>query len=159
MQQKNSSITSSSIRESRWTEFALHRDARHRAERVALIGEGSAQAFQPHRAEQRQRESPHSLQSSQQSPAGISLYALGSVLLWPEHLLALNLVVGDCLLAIVRNEPVDELLAKLLLHMRMLGRVYQYGVIWLNSSLSPSTAMTRSDLFLSESHVPRSDST
>src|SRR6516225_11691559 len=30
---------------------------------------------------------------------------------------------------------------------------------WLNSSLSPSTAMTRSDLFLSESHVPRSDST
>src|SRR6516165_7742286 len=126
---KNSSITSSSIRESRWTEFALHRDARHRAERVALIGEGSAQAFQPHRAEQRQRESPHSLQSSQQSPAGISLYALGSVLLWPEHLLALNLVVGDCLLAIVRNEPVDELLAKLLLHMRMLGRVYQYGVI------------------------------
>src|SRR6516162_10913458 len=70
-----------------------------------------------------------SLQSSQQSPAGISLYALGSVVLWPEHLLAFNLVVGDCLLAIVRNEPVDELLAELLLHMRMLGRIYQYGVI------------------------------
>src|SRR5262249_37356437 len=31
----------------------------------------------------------------------------------------------DCLLAFVRNEPVDELLAKLLLHMRMLGRVNQ----------------------------------
>src|SRR6516165_6394238 len=46
-------------------------------------------------------------------------------MLGPEHLLAVNLVIGDCLLAFVRNEPVDELLAKLLLHMRMLGRVNQ----------------------------------
>src|SRR5215470_12917201 len=49
-----------------------------------------------------------------------TLFALG-----PEHLLTVNLVIGDCLLAFVRNEPVDELLAKLLLHMRMLGRVNQ----------------------------------
>src|SRR5262249_44224629 len=46
-------------------------------------------------------------------------------MLGPDHLLAVNLVIGDCLLAFVRNEPVDELLAKLLLHMRMLGRVNQ----------------------------------
>src|SRR5262245_3227552 len=51
-------------------------------------------------------------------PEDRALFALG-----PEHLLAVNLVIGDCLLAFVRNEPVDELLAKLLLHMRMLGRV------------------------------------
>src|SRR5215469_14146781 len=42
-----------------------------------------------------------------------------------KQLLAVNLVIGDCLLAFVRNKPVDELLAKLLLHMRMLGRVNQ----------------------------------
>src|SRR5262249_49325365 len=52
-------------------------------------------------------------------------HALGLVVLGPEHLLAVNLVIGDCLLAFVRNEPVDELLAKLLLHMRMLGRINQ----------------------------------
>src|SRR5262249_43746486 len=52
--------------------------------------------------------------------SGVALFALG-----PEQLLAVNLVIGDCLLAFVRNEPVDELLAKLLLHMRMLGRVNQ----------------------------------
>ena len=51
---------------------------------------------------------------------GLGLFALG-----PEQLLTVNLVIGDCLLAFVRNEPVDELLAKLLLHMRMLGRVNQ----------------------------------
>src|SRR5262245_9393283 len=50
-------------------------------------------------------------------------HALGLVVLGPEHLLAVNLVIGDCLLAFVRNEPVDELLAKLLLHMRMLGGI------------------------------------
>src|SRR5262249_60858407 len=53
----------------------------------------------------------------------------GSLALWPEHLLAVNLVVRDCLLALVRNKPVDELLAKLLLHMRMLGRVHQYDAV------------------------------
>src|SRR6516164_1270767 len=51
------------------------------------------------------------------------------VALGPEHLLALNLVVGDCLLALVRNQPVDELLTKLLLNMRMLGRIYQYDAV------------------------------
>ena len=46
-------------------------------------------------------------------------------MLGPEQLLAVNLVIGDYLLAFVGNEPVDELLAKLLLHMRMLGRINQ----------------------------------
>src|SRR5262249_52917731 len=55
--------------------------------------------------------------------------ALGLFALRPEQLLAVNLVIGDCLLALVRNEPVDELLAKLLLHMRMLGRVNQDDTI------------------------------
>src|SRR5215475_6814333 len=83
-----------------------------------------------------------------------ALFALG-----PEHLLAVNLVIGDCLLAFVRNEPVDELLAKRLLHMRMIGRVNKDDTVLVNSSLSPTTAMTRSALFLNESHVPRSDIT
>src|SRR5215468_9326583 len=52
-------------------------------------------------------------------------HALGLFALGPEKLLAVNLVIGGCFLAFVRNEPVDELLAKLLLHMRMLGRVNQ----------------------------------
>src|SRR6516165_7833631 len=52
-------------------------------------------------------------------------HALGLFALGPEQLLAVNPVIGDCLLAFVRDEPVDELLAKLLLHMRMLGRVNQ----------------------------------
>ena len=59
----------------------------------------------------------------------------GSLALWPEHLLAVNLVVRDCLLALVRNEPVDELLAKLLLHMRMLGRVHQYDAVLVEQQL------------------------
>src|SRR5262249_32735827 len=58
-------------------------------------------------------------------PSIHAIITLRSLALWPEHLLAFNLVVGDCVLALVRNEPVDELLAKLLLHMRMLGRVNQ----------------------------------
>src|SRR6516162_6667266 len=58
-----------------------------------------------------------------------------SLALWPEHLLAVNLVVRDCLLALVRNEPVDELLAKLLLHMRMLGRVHQYDAVLVEQPL------------------------
>src|SRR5262249_16089227 len=84
-------------------------------------------------------------------------HVLGLFALGPEQLLAVNLVIGDCLLAFVRNEPVDELLAKLLLHMRVLGRVNRMTAYWLNSSLSPSAAMTRSALFLNETHVPRSD--
>ena len=62
-------------------------------------------------------------------------YAVGSLALWPEHLLAVNLVVRDCVLALVRNEPVDELLAKLLLHMRMLGRVHQYDAVLVEQPL------------------------
>src|SRR6516164_2994608 len=52
-----------------------------------------------------------------------------SLALWPEHLLAVNLVVRDCLLALVRNELVDELLAKVLLDRRRVGRVHQYDAV------------------------------
>src|SRR5215471_1110354 len=61
-----------------------------------------------------------------------TLFALG-----PEHLLTVNLVIGDCLLAFVRNEPVDELLAKLLLHMRMLGRVNQDDTVLVEQQFVP----------------------
>jgi len=62
--------------------------------------------------------------------------------LGPEHLLAVNLVIGDCLLAFVRNEPVDELLAKLPLHMRMLGRVNQDDTVLVEQ---PFVALHRED--------------
>jgi hypothetical protein len=39
-----------------------------------------------------------------------------------EQLLAIDLVVGDRLLPFRRHQPVDELLAELLLHVRILGR-------------------------------------
>jgi hypothetical protein len=42
-----------------------------------------------------------------------------SLALGPEHLLSVYLVVGDCLLVVARNEPVNELMAKLLLHMSL----------------------------------------
>src|SRR6516225_7173706 len=63
--------------------------------------------------------------------------ALGLFALRPEQLLAVNLVIGDCLLAFVRNEPVDELLAKLLLHMRMLGRVNQDDTVLVEQPFVP----------------------
>src|SRR5262245_49246160 len=64
------------------------------------------------------------------SPEDGALFALG-----PEQLLAVNLVIGDCLLAFVRNEPLDELLAKLLLHMWMLGRVNQHDTVLVEKQL------------------------
>src|SRR5262249_43648491 len=66
------------------------------------------------------------------TPEDCALFALG-----PEQLLAVNLVIGDCLLAFVRNEPVDELLAKLLLHMRMLGRVNQDDTVLVEQQFVP----------------------
>src|SRR5258708_2355312 len=42
-----------------------------------------------------------------------------------EQLLAVDLVVGDRLLALGRDEPVDEGLAQLVLHVRMLCRIHQ----------------------------------
>src|SRR6516165_6099119 len=63
---------------------------------------------------------------------GLGLFAWG-----PKHLLAVNLVTGDCLLAFVRNEPVDELLAKLLLHMGMLGRVNQDDTVLVEQQFVP----------------------
>src|SRR5262249_26826188 len=70
-------------------------------------------------------------------PEDRALFALG-----PEQLLAVNLVIGDCLLAFVRDEPVDELLAKLLLHMRMLGGVNQDDTVLVEQ---PSVALHRDD--------------
>src|SRR5262245_29765550 len=86
-------------------------------------------------------------------------HALGLFALGPEQLLAVNMVIGDCLLAFVRNEPVDDLLAKLLLHVLMLARANRITPYWLNSSLSPRSAMTRSVLYLNAIHVTRSDIT
>src|SRR5262249_47785011 len=80
-------------------------------------------------AEKQWRRGPSSRYTSKKwnggsAPRSLFLVA-GRRVLGPEQLLAVNLVIGDCLLAFVGNEPVDELLAKLLLHMRMLGRVNQ----------------------------------
>src|SRR5262245_43874474 len=46
-----------------------------------------------------------------------------------EELLALDLVTRDSVLALSRNQPIDECLAQVLLHMRVLGGVHQYHVI------------------------------
>src|SRR5262249_13495843 len=78
---------------------------------------------------------PHWLEIQITRSGASAIITLGSLALWPEHLLAVNLVVRDCLLALVRNEPVDELLAKLLLHMRMLGRVHQYDAVLVEQPL------------------------
>ena len=67
----------------------------------------------------------------------LAIITLGLFALGPEHLLAVNLVIGDCLLAFLRNEPVDELLAKLLLHMRMLGRVNQNDTVLVEQQFVP----------------------
>ena len=52
-----------------------------------------------------------------------------------EQLLAVDLVVGDRLLAFRRNQPVDEGLAELLLHVRMLGRVHQHDAVLVEQPL------------------------
>src|SRR5262249_38297586 len=94
--------------------------------------------FMPHLAR-----CAHSCSDQKELPFGVAgvnpcnhhalvLFALG-----PEQLLTVNLVIGDCLLAFVRNEPVDELLAKLLLHMRMLGRVNQDDTILVEQQFVP----------------------
>src|SRR5262245_49739510 len=46
-----------------------------------------------------------------------------------EELLALDLVTSDRVLALSRNQPIDEGLAQVRLHMRMLGGIHQYHVI------------------------------
>jgi len=46
-----------------------------------------------------------------------------------EQLLAVDLVIGDRLLAFGRNQPVDELLAEFLLYTGMLRRIYQYDAV------------------------------
>src|SRR5262249_56699899 len=52
-----------------------------------------------------------------------------------EQLLTLDLVVGDRLLAFVRDEPVDEGLAQLLLDVRMFRRVHQDHAVLVEQAL------------------------
>ena len=52
-----------------------------------------------------------------------------------EELLPADLVVGDRLLPLGRNEPVDELLAEFLLDVRMLGRVHQNHAVLVEQAL------------------------
>ena len=76
-----------------------------------------------------------------------------------EQLLAVDLVVGDLLLSFRRNQLVDELLAELLLHVRMLRRVDQHDAVLVEHALVAFTRISRSPLFLKWIQVPRSDST
>ena len=46
-----------------------------------------------------------------------------------EQLIAVDLVVGDRLLAFRRDQPVDKLLAEILLHVRVLARVHQHDAV------------------------------
>src|SRR5450759_1758204 len=52
-----------------------------------------------------------------------------------KQLLAVDLVVGDVLLPFRRDQVVDELLAELLLHVDMLGRVHQHHAILVEHAL------------------------
>src|SRR5262249_23013348 len=52
-----------------------------------------------------------------------------------EQLLAFDLVIGDRLLTVRRNEPVDKLLAEVLFHVRMLGRIHQYYTVLIEQTL------------------------
>src|SRR5215468_10188738 len=57
-----------------------------------------------------------------------------------EELLSVDLVVGDRLLAFRGHQPVDEGLAEVLFHMRMLGRVHQDHAVLVEQ---PSIALDR----------------
>jgi hypothetical protein len=52
-----------------------------------------------------------------------------------EGLLALDLVTRDRVLALPRNQPIDEGLAQVRLHMRVLGGVHQYHGILVEQPL------------------------
>src|SRR5689334_4688705 len=67
-----------------------------------------------------------------------------------EELLALDLVTRDGVLALSRNQPINERLAQLRLHMRVLGGVHQDYVILveqalvaLNHDIKPAAALER----------------
>src|ERR1044072_5942167 len=62
------------------------------------------------------------------SPRGRALRARRRRI-WEEQLLPVYLVVGDRLLAVGRDEPVDELLAVFLLHVRALLGIHQQDAI------------------------------
>src|SRR5258708_36811726 len=52
-----------------------------------------------------------------------------------EQLLAVDLVIGDRLLSLRRNQPVDEGLAELLFDMRVLLGVHQYHAVLVEKPL------------------------
>src|SRR5262245_43582594 len=51
------------------------------------------------------------------------------VRVWIEQLLAIDFVVGNGLLALRRHQPINELLAEILLYVRMLDRIYQHDAV------------------------------
>ena len=55
--------------------------------------------------------------------------------IWVEQLLAVDLIVGDRLLAFRRHQPIDELLAEVLLYVRMLGRIDQHNAVLVKQAL------------------------
>src|SRR5690606_30439986 len=61
--------------------------------------------------------------------------ALAALRVGEEQLLAVQLEVGDRLLALVRDHPVDELLAQLLFHVRMLLRIDQDDAVGVGEAL------------------------
>src|SRR5262249_50930932 len=52
-----------------------------------------------------------------------------------EELLALDLVSRDCVLALSRYQPINEGLAQVRLHMRVIGGIHQYHVILVKQAL------------------------
>src|SRR5262245_32032751 len=91
------------------------------ADHRAMARTGRSPRLAPRRAASRAR--------SRRAGSGPASHALrGGVR--EEQLLAVDLIVGDRLLTLRRDQPVDEGLAEVLLHMRVLGRVDQdYAVL------------------------------
>ena len=76
-----------------------------------------------------------------------------------EQPLAFDLVTRDRVLALSRNQPIDEGLAQVRLHMRVLGGVNQYHGILVEQPLVALNEDFKFATFLNESQVPRSAST
>src|SRR5262245_13567602 len=76
-----------------------------------------------------------------------------------EQFLPVDLVIRDRLLALGRDEPVDEGLAERLLYVWMLFGIDQHDAVLVEQALVAGTRISRSPRFLNESQVPRSAST
>jgi len=70
---------------------------------------------------------------------GVSSLGIGGV--WKEHLLAINLVVGDCSLSLWRHQPVDKRLSKLCRHVWMLVGVHQNDAVLIEHAPVAFTAV------------------